>query len=73
MTMNKQDLHDWNSHPVTQKIFKEIDDAAKELSMQSVVRDTVDQTAMQASFNEGMLDGVKILRDTYEDLMEDAE
>jgi hypothetical protein len=73
MTLTKQDLQDWNSNPVTQKIFKEIESASKELASQSVVRETADQTAMQASYNEGMLEGVKILRETYEDLLEGAE
>lgn len=71
--LTKQDLQDWNSHPVTQQVFKEIDKATAELKEQSVVRDTVDQTAMQASYNEGIFEGVKTLKETYEELLEGAE
>jgi len=71
--LTKQDLQDWNSHPVTQQIFKEINEAVVNLKSVSVVRDTVDQTAMQASYNEGVFEGVKTLKETYEDLLEGAE
>ena len=71
--LTKQDLQDWNSHPVTQQVFKEIDNALAELKSESVVRDTVDQTAMQASYNEGVAQGVAVLKETYEDLLEGAE
>ncbi len=73
MVLTKQDLRDWNSHPVTKQIMKEIDNAANELAKESVIRKTVDETAMQASFNEGVLAGAQILRDTYEDLEEASE
>lgn len=71
--LTKQDLQDWNSNPVTQQIFKEINEAVSNLKSESVVRDTVDQTAMQASFNEGIYEGVKTLKETYEELLEGAE
>lgn len=71
--LTKQDLADWNSHPVTQKIFKEINSSLVELRSQSVVQDTVDQTAMQASYNEGMAAGAEILMDTYLELKEEAD
>ena len=71
--LTKADLQDWNSHPVTQQVFKEIDNALAELKSESVVRDTVDQTAMQASYNEGVAQGVAVLKETYEDLLEGAK
>ena len=73
MVLTKQDLQDWNSHPVTIKVMSEIDNAITEAAMASVVRDTVDQTAMQAAYQEGMIEGAKILKETYEELLEDSE
>lgn len=71
--LTKQDLQDWNSHPVTKKIFQEIDKAVEDLKEQSVIRDTCDQTAMQASCVEGVIQGVNSLKDTYYEVEEATE
>lgn len=71
--ITKQDLQDWNSHPVTKVIFKEIHDQVIAVSMESVVRDTADQTAMQAAHNKGLIEGANLLKVTYETLEEDSE
>lgn len=73
MVLTKQDLQEWNSHPVTQQIFKELEDSVTNLRMESVIRDTVDQTAMQASYNDGMKDGVALLKEHYYGILEDSE
>lgn len=73
MTLTKQDLQDWNSNPVTKAIFTEIDETLIELRAKSTVRDTVDQTAMQSSYNEGMAEGINGLREAYEVLEEAAK
>ena len=73
MVLTPQDLADWNSNPVTQEIFKEIDIAIEDKAKESTLRDTVDQTAMQASRNEGMIEGAQLLKDTYEYLKETIE
>jgi hypothetical protein len=73
MVLTKQDLQDWNSNAVTQQILKEIEAAAIALKGESSLRDTVDQTAMQTAYNEGMLEGVRILSETYEDALEGSE
>lgn len=73
MVLTKQDLAEWNSHPVTKAIFKEIDSQIVVVSMESVVKDTADQTAMQAARNEGVIEGAQALKDAYEFLVEDLE
>ena len=71
--LTKQDLQDWNSNPVTKAIFKEIHNQVRSIQMESVVRDTCDQTAMQASRNEGMVEGATLLKDAYEEIEGSAE
>ena len=73
MVLTKEDLQEWKSHPVTQQIFQEIDKAVIDLKLESVLRDTCDQTAMQASYNEGMLEGVSSLKDTYFEILGETE
>ena len=73
MVLTKQDLQDWNSNPVTQQILKEIEAAAIALKGESSLRDTADKTAMQTAFNEGMLEGVRVLQETYDDALEASE
>ena len=73
MVLTKEDLQEWKSHPVTQQIFEEIDKAVIELKLESVVRDTCDQTAMQAARNEGVIEGASLLKEAYEVLEEAAE
>ena len=71
--LTKQDLQDWNSHPVTKLIFKEILAQVLAVKDESVVRDTCDQTAMQAARNEGLIEGASLLKEAYEVLDEAAE
>ena len=71
--ITKQDLAEWNSYPVTKAIFKEINDQITVVSMESVVKETADQTAMQAARNEGVIEGAQALKDAYEFLVEDLE
>lgn len=73
MAITKQDLADWNSHPVTKAIFKQIDAQIFEVSIESVVKETADQTAMQAARNEGVIEGAQSLKEAYEILEEDSE
>ena len=73
MTLTKQDLQDWNSHPVTKAIFKEIHDQVTSVQSESVVRDTCDQTAMQAARNEGVVEGAMLLKEAYEVIQESTD
>lgn len=41
--------------------------------MESVVRETADQTAMQAARNEGVIEGANLLKEAYETLEEASE
>ena len=71
--LTKQDLQDWNSNPVTKQIFKEIYAQVLLVKDESVVKDTCDQTAMQAARNEGIIEGATLLKEAYEVLEEAAE
>lgn len=66
--MNKQDLHDWKNHPITKKVFKDIINASQEVLERSKIRDTVDQTAMQVSHDEGFIEGIEAFVDAVDDM-----
>lgn len=73
MVLTKQDLQEWNSHPVTQAVFKLLDEQYEALSEESTLRDTADQTAMQTARNEGQKEGIKAFSDAYQIALEEAE
>jgi len=64
--LTKQDLEDWNAHPVTKMIFKEIKQAQNDLAMESPLCDTCDETAIKAAHQAGVLEGSKALIHAYE-------
>ena len=61
MVLTKQDLQEWNSHPVTKEVFRLIEEEFNDLSRESTLRDTADQTAMQTARNEGQKEGIKAI------------
>lgn len=71
--LTKQDLQDWNSHPVTRALAKRLEEQIKEIQSESCLRDTCDQTAMQVARNEGMVEGVDAMNEVYEDMLSEAE
>ena len=73
MVITPEDLADWNSHPVTKAIFKQIDEHIKDLRLESTLRPTADETAMATAKNEGISEGVNSLKETYELMKEYAE
>ena len=73
MVLTKDDLNEWNNHPVTQAVFKEINDSLIELQAEPVVRDTADQTAMQAVRNQGQAEGINSLFDAYHVISDEVE
>ncbi len=73
MQLTKQDLHEWNQNPITRAIFEEIERSKKDMSERSPIRDTADQTAMQASYNNGWIEGVAALEDAYREVLEESE
>jgi len=64
--MTKDQLSEWRQHPITIEVFKEVEAAVAALREQSPIRDTAEQTAMQASYNEGWIEGVQALHDAYD-------
>lgn len=73
MVITKQDLEDWNSHPVTKEIFAQVKEQLIELRAESTLRPTVDETAMATAKNQGIAEGAIALFDAYELLQEGAE
>ena len=72
-TLTRQDLQDWNANPVTKAIFREIHEQVLIIKDESVVKETCDQTAMQAARNEGVIEGASLLKEAYEVLEEASE
>jgi nicotinate-nucleotide pyrophosphorylase len=70
--LTKQDLQDWNSHPVTRAISKKLEEQCNDVRSESCLRETCDQTAMQAARNEGMIEGIEMLNEAYEDMLSEA-
>jgi len=71
--LTKQDLQDWNSHPVTIAIFKDINEQLVDLSNESTLRPTADETAMETARVQGVKDGANSLKEAYELLLEASE
>ena len=71
--LTKQDLEDWNAHPVTKMIFKEIKKAQTELAMESALCSTSDETAMRTAYNDGVIMGSNTLMDYYYIMLEESE
>ena len=71
--ISKEDLADWNSHPVTQAVFAEVAEQIEIIQSESVVRETMDLTAMQACTNEATIDGANLFKEAYELLRGNAE
>ena len=73
MTLTKQDLQDWHSNPVTKAISKSLTEQASEIKSESCMRETCDQTAMQAAYSEGQISGLDLINEAYDDLLSGAE
>jgi len=73
MVLTKQDLQEWNSHPVTKAVFKKIAGETEEALKESTMMDTVDQTALRTAFKEGFIEGMSALSESYEVALEEAE
>lgn len=71
--LTKEDLKDWNTHPVTKMIFKQIEDYQITIAMESTLQVTVDETAMHTAHNSGLLEGVGLLIDTYKEKLSKME
>tara|TARA_R110002096_G_scaffold376089_1_gene569857 strand:+ start:363 stop:539 length:177 start_codon:yes stop_codon:yes gene_type:complete len=54
---------------VSAKLKQQCDDVRKE----SCVRDTCDQTAMQTMRNEGVIEGLDMMNEAYEEMLEESE
>jgi hypothetical protein len=73
MTLTKEDLQDWNSHPVTKAIFQALKEQVDTIARESTLRDTADQTAMQTARNEGQREGIEAFAEAYEIALEEAD
>lgn len=66
--MNKEELHEWKHHPITKAVFKNTENAIQEVQSRSKIRDTVGQTAMQVSRDEGVCEGLSAFMDSVDDM-----
>lgn len=73
MVLTKQDLQEWNSHPVTKAVFKKIEEEIQAARMESSMMQTADETALRTAYKEGFIDGGSSLKDAYEYALEEAE
>ena len=73
MILTKQDLQDWNSSPVTKAIASKLEQQCTDVRSESCLRETCDQTAMQTARNEGQIEGIEMLNEVYDDMLEAAE
>jgi len=58
--MNNEDYQDWKNHPITKIVLTNIDAALEDVRKRSPLKETLDQTAMQASYDEGFCEGVSV-------------
>ena len=70
--LTKQDLQEWNSHPVTIAVSAKLKQQCDDVRKESCVRDTCDQTAMQAARNEGVIEGLDMMNEAYDDMLSEA-
>jgi hypothetical protein len=73
MVLTKQDLQEWNSHPVTKAVFSKIKEEVEGARIESSMMETVDQTALRTAYKEGFIDGATSLSNAYEDALEEAD
>ena len=72
MVLTKADLLDWNSHPVTRAIFKDIEAQIEGYQNQTTLHATVDETALQTAKKEGIIEGARAVLDAYEMVLGEA-
>lgn len=72
MVLTKQDLQEWNNHPVTKAIVEEIKRAQQEMREQSTLRPTADETAQDTAKKEGFIEGTGAFLDAYEYVLDEA-
>ena len=60
-------FQEWQNNDITKSILSDIEEAIAATREESAVRDTVDQTAMATSYNEGFIDGIQAFKDSIED------
>lgn len=64
----QQDLNDWMHNPVTKHIFKDIQHKIQQLNARKRMSDSVESTAMKASYIDGFNDGLTALENAYYNL-----
>ena len=72
MVLTKQDLIEWKNNPVTVDLMKVLSEQVSHRETESCLMDTCDKTAMKASYNEGLVDGMNMILETYDEMETDA-
>ncbi len=73
MVLTKQDLQEWNNHPVTRAVFSKIAEELQVAREESTIMPTVDETALRTAHKEGFIDGASGLTEAYQVALEEAE
>ena len=71
--LTKQDLQEWNSHPVTKAVFNKIKEELEIAANETTLMQTADETAQRTAYKEGFIDGANALIDAYGEALEEAE
>ena len=58
---------------MTKALSKLLQDHVQEVRVESCLRETCDQTAMQVARNEGIIEGIDALNLAFDEMFEDSE
>ena len=57
--MNIHDWNEWKKHPVTRSVWMELEEQAQQIMLLSGKRDTIDETALNAAWCDGVRRGIE--------------
>ena len=64
--ITKEELSDWNSHPVTKAVMEEVNRAVDTMRERSTLRETADLTAQDTAKKEGFIEGATAFIDAFQ-------
>ena len=72
MVLTKQDLVEWKNNPVTVVLMNLLSEQVDMRASESCMRETCDQTAMKTAYNSGIIDGMNMILETYDEMESEA-
>ena len=73
MVLTKEDLSEWNNHPVTKQVMLEVRKTLVDVREISPLSSSAFETAQKAAGTEGFINGVNAFFDAYQDVKALAE